>query len=120
VKTAQRSEGVLFAADSLLRKVFTSFSVALPGLMLARVHFPKFAKPGHVDPAILNHLALIYLPTVTVLYLCSTSCILFYRIDRKRHSENLDRIAEAAAIAQEADPEDNPHLAPDVLIDPAG
>ncbi len=119
VKTAQRSEGVLFAADSLLRKVFTSFSVALPGLMLARVHFPKFAKPGHVDPAILNHLALIYLPTVTVLYLCSTSCILLYRIDRNRHAENLSRIAESAAIAQEADPEDNPHLAPDVLIDPA-
>ena len=93
VKTAQRSEGVLFAANSLLRKVFTSFSVALPGLMLARVHFPKFAKPGHVDPAILNHLALIYLPTVTVLYLCSTSCILLYRIDRNRHAENLSRIA---------------------------
>jgi Na+/melibiose symporter-like transporter len=119
LKSGRRSEGVLFAADSLLRKVTQSFAVALPGLILTRIHFPKFAKPGHVDPAILTHMALIYLPVVTVLYLCSTSCILLYRIDRQRHAENLDKLAEAAAIEQEADPELNPHLAPDVLTGPA-
>jgi Na+/melibiose symporter-like transporter len=119
LKSGRRSEGVLFAADSLLRKVTQSFAVALPGLILVRIHFPKFAKPGQVDPAILTHLALIYLPVVTVLYLCSTSCILLYRIDRQRHAENLDRIAEAAALAQEGDPEINPHLQPDIITDPA-
>jgi Na+/melibiose symporter-like transporter len=113
--TGRRSEGVLFAADSLLRKITQSFAVALPGLMLDFVRFPKHAKPGHVDTAILNHLALIYLPLVTALYLCSTSMILLYRIDRRRHEDNLDRLAQAAAIEAETDPELNPHLAPDVI-----
>lgn len=119
VKTGQRSEGVLFAADSLLRKLTTSFGTIFPGLIIGYINFPKHALPGHVDPAILTHLAVIYLPTVTFLYLCSTSCILFYRIDRKRHEDNLERLADSAAIAQESDIEANPHLAPDVLIDPA-
>ena len=118
VKTGQRSEGVLFAADSLLRKVTTSFATIWPGLIIGYIGFPKFAKPGHVDPDILRHLAIIYLPTVTFLYLCSTSCILFYRIDRKRHEDNLERIAQAAELATETDPELNPHLAPDVLASP--
>jgi len=119
VKTGQRSEGVLFAADSLLRKLTTSFATIFPGLIIGYIGFPKHALPGQVDPAILTHLAIIYLPTVTVLYLCSTSCIFFYGIDRKRHEDNLERLADSAAIAQEADIEANPHLAPDVLADPA-
>jgi glycoside/pentoside/hexuronide:cation symporter, GPH family len=120
VKTAQRSEGVLFAADSLLRKITTSFATIFPGLIIGYIHFPKFAQPGAVNPEILRHLAIIYLPTITFLYLCSTSCILFYRIDRQRHEENLDRIARSAELASETDPELNPHLAPDVLPNPEG
>jgi hypothetical protein len=64
-------------------------------------------------------LALIYLPLVTVLYLCSTSMIMLYRIDRRGHEANLDRIAEAAALAEESDPELNPHLEPDIVTRPA-
>jgi Na+/melibiose symporter-like transporter len=114
VKTGRRSEGVLFAADSFLRKVTNSFAVALPGLFLTLVHYPKFAKPGEVPQPILNHLALLYLPTVTILYLCSTSMLMLYRIDRRQHEDNLDRIARSAELAGEADQELNPHLAPDV------
>jgi len=105
VKTAQRSEGLLFAADSLLRKITTSFTTLLPGLILAYVGFPKHARPGHVDPAILTHLALIYLPITTVLTLCSTSMLFFYRIDRMRHEDNLRRIADAAALLETVDPD---------------
>jgi GPH family glycoside/pentoside/hexuronide:cation symporter len=111
VKSGKRSEGVLFAADSLLRKITTSFAAIFPGLIIAGVGLSKTDKPGHVDPAILTHLAMIYLPVVTVLYLCSTSCIMLYRIDRKRHEHNLETIAEAALLAEESDPEVNPHPA---------
>jgi len=69
VKTGRRSEGVLFAADSLLRKVTTSFASAVPGLFLTLAHYPRLAKPGQVPQPVLTHLALMYLPTVTVLYL---------------------------------------------------
>jgi Na+/melibiose symporter-like transporter len=111
VKSGRRSEGVLFAADSLLRKITTSFASIFPGLILAYVGLSKAAKPGHVNPAILTHMAEIYLPVVTVLYLCSTSCIMLYRIDRQRHERNLETIAEAALLAEESDPEVNPHPA---------
>ena len=105
VQTGQRSEGLLFAAESRLRKLSTSFTVAVPGILIGYVRFPKFAKPGHVDHAILAHLALIYLPITTVLTLCSTSAILFYRIDKTRHAQNLERLADAAALIETADPE---------------
>ncbi|HVM98790.1 MAG TPA: MFS transporter [Caulobacteraceae bacterium] len=119
VKTGRRSEGVLFAADSLLRKITTSFAGALPGILLTYVHYPKGAAPGHVPATVLTHLATIYLPLVTVLYLCSTSVLLIYRIDRKQHEDNLERIAESATLAEEADPELNPHLEPDIITRPA-
>jgi Na+/melibiose symporter-like transporter len=101
-KSGKRSEGVLFAADSLLRKVTSSFASVVPGQIIAYVGLTRDAKPGHVDPAILTQMATIYLPVVTVLYLCSTSSIFLYRIDRQRHEDNLDRIAEAAALADES------------------
>jgi GPH family glycoside/pentoside/hexuronide:cation symporter len=115
VATGRRSEGLLFAADSLLRKVTTSFAALLPGIILAVVTFPKHAQPGHVSETTLTHLAMIYLPVVTALYLCSTSMIFLYRIDRRRHEANLERIADAAVLAGESDPEVDPHLTTAVL-----
>jgi Na+/melibiose symporter-like transporter len=119
VKTGRRQEGVLFAADSLLRKITTAFAAVVPGLLLSYVRYPTNALPGQVDPDILRHLAIIYLPLVTALYLCSTSMLFLYRIDRKQHEDNLERIADAAALDAQADPEVNPHLAPDVATRPA-
>jgi Na+/melibiose symporter-like transporter len=115
VKTGRRAEGVLFAADSLLRKISTSFAVALPGLLLNVVKFPRRATPGHVDPGVLTHLAQIYLPLITVLYLCSTSLLMIYRGDRRRHEANLEKIAQAAALSETTDQELTPHPAPETL-----
>jgi len=115
VVTGQRSEGLLFAVESLLRKLSSSFSVAIPGLLLAYVGLPKFAKPGHIDPSIMTHLALIYLPVTVGLTLCSTSAIWFYRIDKARHADNLVRIADATALLEEADPEMEVAEGPGVL-----
>lgn len=119
VKTGRRSEGVLFAADSLLRKITTSFAAVIPGLMLHYVRYPMGAKPGQVDPDILRHLAIIYLPLVTGLYLCSTSMLFLYRIDRKQHEDNLQSIAAAAAFDEESDTDVNPHLEPEIVTGPA-
>ena len=91
-------EGLLYAVESLVRKVTTSFAALLPGLAIALVHFPNHARPGHVDHAILVRLALVYLPTYTVLTLCSTTRSLFYRINRGQHQDNLRRLDDAAAL----------------------
>ncbi|HXQ15260.1 MAG TPA: MFS transporter [Caulobacteraceae bacterium] len=105
VRTGRRSEGLLFAVDSLLRKLSNSFAVALPGVLLAYVGLPKFAKPGQINPQIMTHLALIYLPITVGLTLCSTSAVLFYRIDKARHTANLEHIADAASLLVDADPD---------------
>jgi Na+/melibiose symporter-like transporter len=115
VKTGRRAEGVLFAADSLLRKFSTSFAVALPGLLLNLVKFPRHATPGQVPASVLTHLAEIYLPLITVLYLCSTSLLMIYRGDRSRHEANLEKIAQAAALSETTDQELTPHPAPEIL-----
>jgi Na+/melibiose symporter-like transporter len=100
VKTGRRSEGLLFAVESLLRKLSTSFSALLPGLVIALVRFPRHALPGHVDAAVLRNLGLIYLPTSVLLGLCSTGVLFLYRIDRTRHEQNLQRLADAAAMLE--------------------
>lgn len=104
VRTGRRAEGLLFSVDSLLRKLTTAFSVLVPGLLIAFVHFPAHARPGHVPASILNQLVLLYLPITTALNLCSTSMLLLYRIDRNRHQANLDHLAGAALLLEEADP----------------
>ena len=87
-----------------MRKVSTSFAALVPGLMIAMVHFPAHVRPGHVSVDILRHLALIYLPTYTVLTLCSTSALMFYRISRGTHEDNLRRLdADALIAAADAD-----------------
>ena len=102
VNTGQRSEGLLYAAESLVRKVTSSFAAFIPGLVLGFVHFPMHARPGHVDPTIIRNLILIYLPTYTFITLCSTSALMFYRIDRAKHEDNVKRLGEAAALAEAA------------------
>lgn len=104
LKTGRRSEGLLFAAESLLRKASTGFAALLPGLLLGVVRFPAHARPGHMSPAIMTHLALIYLPLTTALMLASTSALFFYKIDRGRHEDNLKALANAAALVEAFDP----------------
>jgi len=105
VKTGERSEGLLYAAESLVRKVTSSFAALIPGLVIALVHFPQHARPGHVDPAILRNLILIYLPTYTGITLCSTSALMFYRITRGQHENNLQKLSDAAAHAEAVEEE---------------
>jgi GPH family glycoside/pentoside/hexuronide:cation symporter len=105
LKTGRRSEGLLFSADTVLQKVTTGFAQgAIPGLMLALVAFPKQARPETLDPLIPHNLVMIYLPLSVGLSILSTSCLLFYRINRDQHQDNLRRLQERAAeVANEPD-----------------
>ncbi len=98
LKTGRRSEGLLYAAESLVQKLSTSFAALIPGLLLALVAFPAHARPGHVDVEILRRLIVIYLPIYTGLTLCSTSALMFYRITRGEHEDNLRRLADSEAL----------------------
>jgi Na+/melibiose symporter-like transporter len=97
VVTGQRSEGLLFAANGLLNKCVTGLGTFLSGLLLAAVHFPQGAVQGHVDPLVLRHLALIFVPITVTCSMISIGVLLFYNIDRETHAQNLERLGETVA-----------------------
>ncbi len=97
VSTGRYSEGLLFAANGLLQKCVSGAGTFAAGLILAVVHFPQAAVQGHVDPAVLRHLVLIFVPITTGCAALSIAILTFYRIDRVSHQRNLDRLRDAAA-----------------------
>jgi Na+/melibiose symporter-like transporter len=92
LRTGRRSEGLLLAAETFLRKLSTGVTVVVPGLLLALVGFPSHADPRTLDPLIMRHLALISMPLRIVLGIGATSVLLFYRIDRATHDANLAKL----------------------------
>ena len=102
VVTGQRSEGLLFAANGLLNKCVTGAGTFLSGLLLAAVSFPQGAVQGHVDPLVLRHLALIFVPITVTCSLISIGVLLFYNIDRATHLQNVERLNEAVPEAKAA------------------
>ena len=99
VKTGVRSEGLLFAANGLLPKVTAGIGVFLAGVVITLVHFPTHAAAGAVDPAIMRHMSLLYLPFATGMKALSIFVLIFYRIDKHTHENNLATLAGAAALA---------------------
>lgn len=92
MKTGRRSEGVFFAANLFVLKSVSGIGVFASTLVLTVAGFPQGAKPGSVDPAVLDRLALIYLPTVTGIYLLSIFFMSRYRITRASHAATLQSL----------------------------
>jgi GPH family glycoside/pentoside/hexuronide:cation symporter len=102
LKTGRRSEGLFFAGATFVQKATSGLGVFLSSLILALVQFPAKAAPGaaqgaKVDPAVIAHLVLVYLPMVVGLYLVSLICLAGYRITRQTHEASLKQLAEEAA-----------------------
>jgi GPH family glycoside/pentoside/hexuronide:cation symporter len=95
LKTGRRSEGLLFSASSMIQKCVSGVGVLGSGIILSTIHFPQHAKPGHVDGAILQHLALVYIPVLGALFVLSGAFTAAFRIDRRRHEENLRRLSRS-------------------------
>jgi Na+/melibiose symporter-like transporter len=102
VKTGQRSEGLLYAANGLLSKFTNGIGAFLAGAMVASVHFPSHAVQGTVPPALMRELVVLFLPGYAILVALSIFVLIFYRIDRKTHEHNLEKLREAAALADVA------------------
>jgi len=102
VKTGVRSEGLLFAANGLLPKITGGLGGFIGALLLEAAKFPVHAQPGTVDPVILQHLALLYLPAMGVLNAASIAVLSFYQIDEAGHTRNLALLRETGVIAETA------------------
>jgi hypothetical protein len=73
------------------------------------VEFPKNARKVGVEPDVLHNLAVIYLPTVGLLYGTAIVCLFAFRIDKAKHEDNLQKLKEAAALI---DPDAAPNQSP--------
>jgi Na+/melibiose symporter-like transporter len=104
VKTGNRAEGLLMAANTFILKVTSGLSALLPGLILSFVRFPAKAT-AQVSPDVVRHLVWVYLPATTAVMLASVLVWMLYRIDQKTHEANLAAVRAAqsdVAVSEEA------------------
>lgn len=99
-RTGRRSEGLFFAANSLIGKAISGVGVFGTGLILAFVAFPEKAKPGQVSIDIVNNMSLTYIVVAGSLYALGTILLLNYKIDRKIHEDNVSAVTHAEAGAE--------------------
>jgi Na+/melibiose symporter-like transporter len=93
LQTGRRSEGAFFAALSLVNKSVSGFGFVLSSLVVAIAGFPTDANPATLDPALLRHLLLVYLPILAVMYVLAIYFFNKYRITRAEHEENVKRLS---------------------------
>ena len=51
--------------------------------------------PGQVDPAILYHLGVVFVPVVTIFGAGAIAVLMLYDIDRSTHEKNVERLASS-------------------------
>jgi Na+/melibiose symporter-like transporter len=107
VKTGVRSEGLLFATNGLVPKFTAGLGAFFAGVLVTVVRFPAHAVQGSVPPDLIRHLVLLYLPTYVVLVAASIAVLGFYRIDRRAHEHNLERLKEMASLGLIDEPIDD-------------
>lgn len=100
LRTGRRSEGLLLAAVHFLEKLSSGMAIAVPGLMLALVGFPRHADLATLDPRVMRELAFVSLALGVVLSVASTCMLLHYRIDRCAHEANLAQLDARGARAR--------------------
>ena len=108
VRTGQRLEGVIFSLNVLAQKFASGLSVLGSTLMLSAAHFPARAVAGTVPGPVIMRLSTIYICTLAALYVASLSCILLYRITRRRHADHLHVLAERRRSPARTSIEDAP------------
>jgi GPH family glycoside/pentoside/hexuronide:cation symporter len=105
VSTGRRSEGVFVAANSFVAKAVSGIGIFASSLLLGAIGFPRDARPGQVDAAVVQRLGLVYAPAIVILYLIALAFLATYRISRDVHEANLRKLAgedEPATIRRTA------------------
>jgi GPH family glycoside/pentoside/hexuronide:cation symporter len=92
VRTGRRSEGLFFAGISFITKLLQGAGIVLAGLFASGLS--RHGASAHVDSAAVRHLALLYLPTIVVLYGTGMLILSRYPITRAQHEHNLKRLSE--------------------------
>lgn len=104
LRTGRRSEGLFFAAAAFVAKAVTGIGIFLSSMILLVAGFPEHAAPGEVDPEVIRHLGLVYLPTLGVIYVLAAVFMAPYRITRESHEAALRELAAARDLVAEGEP----------------
>ena len=91
--TGRRSEGLFYAANTLMQKSTSGLGVFAAGMLVAIVGIVPGSDPRTIDPEIPRMLALVYVPTLIVLYIGGAGFLFAYRIDRTSHEANVEELA---------------------------
>lgn len=92
--TGRRSEGLFFAARTFAGKVVGGFGVFMVGIILELVNFSPSTSPDDMDPAIVDNLAITYIPIMMFFYILSVVVIMGYKISREGHIDNIEALSK--------------------------
>ncbi len=90
--TGRRSEGLFYAANTLMQKSTSGLGVFAAGMLVAFVGIVPGSDPRTLDPEIPRMLALVYVPTLITLYIGGAGFLFAYRIDRASHEANVSEL----------------------------
>ncbi len=96
LRTGRRSEGLFFAGITFTRKAVEGGGIFMSAMILSLIDFPKTAAPEDVPAEAIFRLGAFYAPTIYGLWMLMLFSLSFYRIDQKRHEDNVRKLDEMA------------------------
>lgn len=91
-KTDRRMEGLMFAALIMIQKAVSGMGVFFSGVFLSLVGFPDKADPATIDPAIVNHMALVYVLALGIMVALALISISLYPITRESQARTVEAL----------------------------
>lgn len=92
IATGRRSEGLFYAANTLMQKSTSGLGVFAAGMLVAFAGIVPGTDPRGIDPEIPRLLAVVYVPALVALYVLGALFLFGYRIDRTSHEANLHEL----------------------------
>ncbi len=87
--TGRRSEGLFYAGYFLMQKCAVGIGTFVAGMVLTLSNFPAKAKPGSIDMAVLDRLALFYMMIIFILGIIGVLILRKFPITRADHEERM-------------------------------
>jgi glycoside/pentoside/hexuronide:cation symporter, GPH family len=97
LRTGARQEGMLYAARTFFSKLSSGLGHLVGGLAIDIIAFPTKAKPGQVAQPLLDQLALLDGPIAALPALGAIYCYRRYTLDRQRHAQIQQELAQRRA-----------------------
>ena len=101
-QTGRREEGTFAAGAFFASKCSTGLGIFITGFLLSFAGMPQGAKPGMVDPAVIDRLALSYAAAISILGIAVALILRRFPITRADHEARLAALDAAARADPDA------------------